>query len=125
MKSKPIIDGRVILTMIASTVLALIVFAFRYQTVEPYFPVTIIVKGDTLYADELIKFSAEGKDITTKSIVWDFGDKSNQHVKTTTAIHSYKTPGRYDIILTINGSRHVYKTVYIRKAKAPIIDSLK
>jgi len=116
--SPQLIDEKVILTMIACSVLALMVLAFRYVTEDrpDFLPVSISVKNGPLYTDELILFTAEGKDIKTKSLVWDFGDKSKQINKNITAIHSYKTPGLYNITLTINGGRHEYKTIYITKA---------
>lgn|GEM_PF-874291 len=118
--TSPLIDEKVILTMIAFALTALIVLGFRYINDKPELPVSIVVKEGPMFANQSVTFVAQGQDIASQSLVWNFGDKSDKHDKGATVFHKFPAAGRYDVTLTINGRRREYKTVYIKEPPVEI-----
>jgi PKD repeat protein len=119
--STTLMDHNVTLIMITCIVVGIIVIAFRYKNYEPCIPVKITVRDGKINTGELVRFTAETQGITTKELVWDFGDKSIQRGNENIVTHIFTTPAKYDIALTINGTCREYKTIYVTKAPSPLI----
>jgi PKD repeat protein len=113
------LDERVIFTLIVSGVifLALTLLSFSYNSVEPCSPAKVLFSPGVHYTRELIKFSAEGNYISSKSAVWSFGDSSM--LNGATVYHAFAKAGSQRISLTIDGKCTKDTSIYILEQLPP------
>lgn len=115
------LQGNVILSMIIVTVLSLGVIAFRYKTQEPCTPGVIKATSNSehshenaFHAGEPIRFSCASKKDETYE--WTFGDDAMQKIEGPVALYSFAAPGKYTVILTVNGNCTTTKEINVVKA---------
>lgn len=110
------LDDRVFLTMLAVSVLALCVLAFRYKSYEPCRPVSLIARDSVYFTDVPIQFRAESKGAET--FEWNFGD-GTPHVRSTSAtvFHTFRGMGSYQVTVTVNGKCTQWKKIVVKKAQ--------
>jgi hypothetical protein len=119
MKNRPSLavnlDERVFFTLIITGFisLGLTFLSFRYNNDEPCYPVRIISKYGLHYTGEIVEFSAEAKDIKTKTAEWDFGDKPELIKSGTKLNYTYSKPGWKKIKLTIDHKCTADTAIYI------------
>jgi PKD domain len=111
------IDEKVILTMVAISVIALAAMAFRYKNHTPCTSFDFKISSNDFRTGQLVFFSA----ITTQHASrweWDFGDKSPHDTKSgPIASHIYTQPGQYLITLKINDKCTEFKSINIERTQ--------
>lgn len=89
-------------TFLITSILSLFILAFKIVTNYKAVPTEIIHK-DSVYVNIQSPFSASVR--KGKSYEWDFGDGSKEYYSDSIAMHKYKSPGTYIVILTIDGEQ--------------------
>ena len=107
------LDEKVIVSMVAVSLIALLFTAFRYKNYKPCEAFQFNVYANYFNVGHYIFF----KTTDTKNAeqwVWDFGDKSAVDKKSGPLVsHIYREPGQYIISLTINGECKQYQNIVI------------
>ena len=108
------IDEQVFFTMVAVCVVSLIILGFRYATSETCHPIRIKLPSDTVQAGNRVTFKAE----TTggKVFTWDFRDGNTKTEESPLVSHTFKTPGKYTISVTVNENCSEYSTLVVKEA---------
>ena len=112
------IDNKVVVVMLVTSIIFLLLMAFRYKTKEPCGVVDFSYRtynDDLAYTREPVYFSAELK-YNAESWEWDFGDKT-KHDKTTgpDVKHQYNVPGQYTVRLIVNGKCEFARTLNVNQ----------
>lgn len=108
------LDENVILTMLAVSVLATIIFAFRYKNYQPCTPFTIRTNAVNYHTGEVVRFETNAR--AYQRLQWSFGDNQNNETKIASAVHAYDQPGTYTVALSQDNECTQYKTVVITAA---------
>ncbi len=111
------LDEKVIITMIALSVIGLIFMAFRYKSYEPCSSFRLNIYANYFDVGNTIFFrTPDAKN--AEEWEWDFGDKSPTD-KSSGPItnHVYKEPGKYIVSLTVNGECKQYENVVINSVR--------
>ena len=117
------LDENVIITMLAVSVVAFIIFAFRYKNYEPCVPFTIRTVAVHYYTGEVIRFETNARSF--KKLEWNFGDTRKYETNSTSsAIHTYEKAGEYEVVISADGKCSQNQTVIISQAPH-IVDPLK
>src|SRR5205823_4620391 len=103
------LDENVIITMLAVSVLATIVFAFRYKNYEPCRPFNIRTVAAHYQTGEVIRFETDAR--AFQRLQWNFGDNQNNETRIASAVHAFDQPGNYTIALSTDNLCTQYKTV--------------
>ena len=107
------LDEKVIISMVAVSLIALLFTAFRYKNYKPCEAFQFNVYANYFNVGHYIFFkTADTKN--AEKWEWDFGDKSPVDKKSGPLVsHIYKEPGQYIISLTINGECKQYQNIVI------------
>ena len=108
------LDEKIILTMVAISVIALVITGFKYKNHQYCSPFNVKATAVHFYTDEPVKF--ETNFVGGTSFKWDFGDNESNQTSINSVIHAYSQPGEYNVTLTVNGHCSEYKTVFITRA---------
>jgi len=114
------IDESVFLSVALIAGLSLFILAFRYKNNEPCLPIRLIVLNSDFREGSPISFRAETKN--GKKYEWDFGDNTKPESFSSSAIHTYKKPGLYTVVLTVNGKCDEIQNITIKEA--PVVDNI-
>jgi hypothetical protein len=108
------LDENVIITMLAVSVLAVIIFAFRYKNYEPCRPFSIRTNAAHYHTGEVIRFETDARSFG--KLQWNFGDNQNNETRIASAVHAYDQAGEYTVALSSDGKCTQYKTLLITPA---------
>jgi hypothetical protein len=121
------LDAKVLITLIAVTVVCLGIFGFRYATTPSCKNLTIVFQtassadANTAYTGTPVRFSCN---VAKNDVcLWSFGTKDNKTSAGQFVTFSYTDPGQYLVKLEVNGTCKEYKFINILKA-ARVVNSL-
>ncbi len=114
------VDEHAWLTMGAVCLIALIILAFRYAAYKPCYPIAIRSAAIAFSTGNPVTFKAETKG--GKSFEWNFGDGSATTESDPETRHTYSTPGKYSVVVTVDGGCSEMQTVVITQTPTIVVD---
>ncbi|GAA0873408.1 hypothetical protein GCM10009117_25550 [Gangjinia marincola] len=115
------IDKNILLFFIIVIILSTSIFAYRFAEYQPCDTVDFKVIAKNYRAGEIIRFRDLSNENYTRE--WDFGDTTKVTVGVST-FHTYDSPGRYLVALTVNGKCEGVQELTIQE-RVFVIDSSK
>lgn len=116
------LDENVIITMLAVSVIACMVLAFKYKNYDPCTPYTIRTTAAHYRTGEIIRFDADIHNF--KMLKWNYGDNQNDETKIASAVHTYDQPGEYTVALSADSKCTQYKMLIISPAPKVVNEAL-
>jgi hypothetical protein len=108
------LDENVIITMLAISIVAFFIFAFKYKNYNPCVPFTIRTTAAHYQTGEVIRFETSARSF--QRLQWNFGDNQNNETRIASAVHAYDQPGEYTVTIAADNNCAQYKTLVISPA---------
>ncbi|WP_162418436.1 PKD domain-containing protein [Cyclobacterium roseum] len=118
-----IIDPSVFLTLGIAAFTSLLVLVYRVYHFEPCQEIEISVKQGLLHVGEIIQFKAISNSGGGR-MEWHFGSDEDANKTGSVVNHTFKEPGRYEVVLTTNNTCKRYRTIYVREAPVLVDENL-
>jgi len=105
------LDENVIITMLAISIVAFIILAFKVKNSEPCVSFNIRASKVQAYVGDLIRFETNARSF--KNLQWNFGDNKKGENGKALADHVYDKEDDYTVSLTVNDKCTEYLTISV------------
>lgn len=109
------IDEQVVYTMAAVCLISIFVLAFRFTTKKPCISVNITYQSDSVFVNDVVRFSAEKR--VGSEYAWNFGDGSLSGENSYSVTHSYKEAKAYTVKVVLDEKCTDIQTLVVYEKK--------